>query len=137
MYVVGRIIAIAALLAASPAAGDDSPWDYDMNSMAGFKPRIKGAEMITRINSDRVLRAIVCRVPFTDISVRALIQATKLPGKRVMSGVRGLVDLGLVTVSQNETSNDVIKPKSEEARAKMRDWAYQWCSSDDKCGVAW
>ena len=122
MLFLCRLIATALIFVAASAKGadspEDSPWNYDMDPMAGFKAVVKDAEMIARINTDLVLRAIVCRVPFTDISVNALLKATKLPGPRVMRGVRELKNLGLVRVEG--TDEKTIKPASQEARKKMK-----------------
>ena len=136
MSFLRRLIATALILVAASAKGEESLWDYDMDPTAGFQAFVRDAEMITRINTDLVLRAIVCRVPFTDVTVDALLMATKLPGPRVMRGIRELEALGLIRV-EGAGSDNKIKPASQKAREKMKKWAYEWCVSDDKCGVAW
>ena len=103
------------------------------DALSGFLGWTKKMEMIIHINSDEVLRAIVCRVPFSDISPDALIKATKLPNDRVTKAVYELEVMGLVRLERNMGGNRLIVAATEEARRYMKNWAYNWCAENDKC----
>ena len=91
-------------------------------------------EMLFRVNADPVLRAIVCRVPFTNWSLDALAMGTDIPKDRFFDSMRLLDEMGLVTHSERNGIT-IIRPASEFARVKMRKFAREWCTSDDTCGV--
>ncbi len=88
-----------------------------------------------RVNSDPVMRTIICRVPFSDISPESLYRATKLPVPRIMQALKELQGMGLVIFDRNLNGRLVIAPASRYARSKMRRWSYDWCGGGDECGV--
>ena len=92
--------------------------------------------MIARVNSDPVLRTIVCRVSFSDIPPDALYRATKLPQARVMQAVEELKGMGLIAFGINLRGREAITAANSEARKRMRRWSYRWCGTDDRCAVA-
>ena len=75
------------------------------------------------INFDPVLRAIDCRVPFTNWSLDALIMGTKIPRGRFEQGMKQLEDLGFISVSRTHGIT-LLKPSNYESRVQMRRWAY-------------
>ena len=91
-------------------------------------------DMLFRVNADPVLRAIVCRVPFTNWSLDALAMGTGIPKNRFYDGMRLLDEMGLVT---HTYKNDIImiRPANEYARVRMRKFARKWCTNEDACGV--
>ena len=128
-------IAIVVLLATGTAFADGVRKGVKKSDPSGVKEWLKEVESVVQIHSDPVRRAIVCRVPFTDLSITALVQATKIPRPQIMMAVSTLRGLGLVDLSKNVHGNQVVIPASDKARQRMRRWAYDWCATDDACGV--
>ena len=124
---------VAVLLAAISANANDivpSPDDKDPDSVASWLMEV---EAIVRTRTDPVRRTIICRVPFTDISITALVQSTNIPRPNIMRAITRLETMGLVKVSNDAAGHFLIIPASEEARDKMRRWASDWCISEDEC----
>lgn len=133
---MGPAIALAVLLLANSASADRLSEDNDETKVSGISSWLKDTEMAVRVNSDLALRAVVCRVPFMDFTVSAIIRATKIPRHHVLQAVAELQKIGLVKLNAESRGNGTIVPSSEDARKKMRRWVYRWCASDDECGVS-
>ncbi len=88
----------------------------------------------TLVGMSPLLRQIVCRVPFQKFEVSALARALGLPEPTVFEGVQLLDRLGIAAL-KDAYEGRVIVPKSPRSNEMMRRWAYDWCDSDDKCGV--
>ena len=129
-------MALAVLLSAGPADASSQNWDYHEVELARISAWLRDVELVARINSDPVLRTIVCRVPFSDITPDALYRATKLPPARVMQAVEELKGMGLVAFGINLRGREIITAANNEARKRMRRWSYRWCGTDDRCAVA-
>ncbi len=96
---------------------------------------LKEVESIVRIHSDPVQRTIVCRVPYTDLAVTSLVQVTGIPRVRIMSAINSLKAAGLVNLTNNQHSQWIVVPASEDARKRMNKLARSWCTNDDECAV--
>ena len=107
----------------------------DRSHLMGVKEWLEDVEAAVRIHSDPVKRAIVCRVPFTEVSITALVLATKIPRPRIMQAAADLERMGLVKIGNNITSQWIIQPASKHALYRMWRWARHWCASDEECGV--
>ena len=130
------VACFALLLVANGTNAQPYPWDEDAGLAETVLAWMKEVEAVVRARSDPVQRAIVCRVPYTDIVITALIQATNLSRPKIMHATSRLENMGLVKVSNNSSGQWTITPESEEAREKMKRWAESWCVGDDKCDVA-
>ncbi len=91
-------------------------------------------EAVVRAHADPVRRTIVCRVPYTDVVITSLVQATKVSRHNIMRAAARLESMNLVKISNNMSGQWIIQPASEEAREKMKRWAETWCVGDDDCG---
>jgi len=105
---------------------DSSGWAHDW---------LDAAQISLAINSDPVLRTIVCRVPFLNFTLEAMVTATGLSRERLVLAINVLKELGLVTWEPNNGGHRLIKPASDEARDAMLSWSDYWCVGDDQCGV--
>ena len=132
---INFVIPIAVLLIVGSALADDVRKDTKKSEPNGLSDWLKSVESVVRVHSDPVRRAIVCRVPFTDLSITALVAATKIPRPQIMMAVSALKAQGLVDLSKNIHGHQVVIPANNHAREKMRKWAYDWCASDDACDV--
>ncbi len=84
---------------------------------------------------DAAMRAVVCRVPFIDFTLKRLTRATKISQKKLKDAIEKLDVVGLVATSGKGGAMR-ISPANEEARDKLRSLAREYCTSDDECGVA-
>ncbi len=128
-------IGLAILLAVSSASAKDVPLKKTSPNLSGVAGWLKQVEGVVRIRSDPVRRAIVCRVPYMELSIPALVRATKIPKPKIMFAITSLKGMGLVDISNNPSGQWIIVPASPQAREKMRRWAEDWCVSDEECGV--
>ncbi len=138
-------ILLAAFLGATAAGADDKADDKpedpprhlgpDVSPFVGVDRWRKEIEAAARIRFDPVMRAVVCRVPFMDYTLEALMRATKLSEKEIKRAIRQLEVIQLVTTFRKGGATHVA-PADEEAREALRKWAQEWCASDDECGVA-
>lgn len=107
----------------------------DVSPFVGVDNWAKEIAAAMRVNVDPVLRAIVCRVAYTDITPDNIIMATGMTSKQLKHGIRQLETIELVT-TKVEGGVTRITPASEEARVQLRKLADDWCVDDDECGVA-
>ena len=114
------------------AASDSNDGKEDHGSVGW----IKDQEMMFRINVDPVLRTIVCRIAYTEISPKILSKAVRTAPGKLMGAIIELERMGLVKRDPQHRFDANIVPASNSAREKMRRWADAWCTSDDKCDVA-
>ena len=128
-------IGLLTLFVVGSAWAADSSWEDDRSPLGKAKAWARDVEAMARVHSDPVLRSIVCRVPYEDFTVEAIMRATKIPGPRLKRAVQLLERMGLVEVVQNGNVMRLV-PASEKAREKMRRWSEQWCVGDDACSVA-
>jgi hypothetical protein len=126
---------LALLLLTSPAGAQPYPWEKDPKIAEAVGEWLKEVEGIVRIRATPILRTIVCRLPFTDITIEGLAKATGLDPIKIAHGVSALVDKGLVRIEPVAGGTVKIVPNGERARDTMRKWANDWCTSDDSCGV--
>ncbi len=139
-------IALVVLLAASPSGAEDVPGGFsdeedDIESVEDtaatkLEAWVQSIDATIRLNRDPALRAIVCRVPYTDLTIEALARATKLSPVQILSAFVELRNMKLVTTGKAQDGEMLIRPKSEDTRARMRHWAEYWCARNDECGVA-
>ncbi len=134
-------IALLVLLAATPADADprkNAPSKRQLKSETPLIEKIESwiidLETVVRVNSDPVLRAIVCRVPFSNYSLDALTMGTKIPKDQFERAIDKLKRRGLIATSRNRGIT-MIFPASEDAREAMRRFAMDWCTPDGECGV--
>ena len=132
---LGYVLALAVLIAASSAGAKSLPSDQTDGGLGAFSTWLNDIELAARINTDPVLRAIVCRIPFMNFTAAALTKATRLSRTRIMHAVGDLMDMGLVKQVTGENGRTIIVPTSDEARQKLRRWVYDWCANDDTCEV--
>ena len=136
MIVRYSAVFLAFLFVVNSAIAQSYPWDKDPDLAETVLAWMKEVEAVVRARSDPVQRTIVCRVPYTDIVITSLIQATSLSRPKIMHATNRLESMGLVKLSNNASGQWTITPKSEETREKMKRWAVSWCVGDDKCDVA-
>lgn len=134
-FICASVLALF-LIYPNSASAEDTVWDHAERDLAKIGAWLKDAEIALRINTDPILRAIVCRLGFHRISVGAISRATGVNKKRLMDGVRELMALGLVNVSDVGGNYDLLEPADRVAETKLRRWAYDWCTSEDQCEVA-
>ena len=127
-------LGFATLLVTGMASAGESSVE-DKGPLGQAKSWALNVEAATRIASDPVLRSIVCRVPFANFTIEAIMRATKIPGPRLKRAVQRLEAMKLIEVVRKGNVMRIV-PANEGARAKMREWANKWCTSDDECGVA-
>ena len=116
-------------------AADKYPFGYDQGFLSTAGHWMRSIELEFRINSDPVLRTIVCRLSFTNFTLTTLVLATGVPRDLVAHAVQELSEMELANWAYDETGKIFIVPASEEARLMMREWANRWCSSDEACAV--
>ena len=127
---------IVVLFALNSAYASNSWSDRDEDDLARFASLLKDAELMLRINSDPVQRAIVCRVGFQRFSLGAISRATGLTKSRLMHAVRNLMNLGLVKVADVAGENILLEPADDGAGQKLRKWANRFCADDERCEIA-
>ncbi len=128
-------VVIIVLFAWNSASASNSWSDRDEDELAKFAAMLKEAETMVRINSDSVQRAIVCRVGFQRFSVGAIARATGLTKTRLMIAVHELMNLGLVKVADVAGECVLLEPADEGASKNLRNWAYRFCDSDERCEI--
>ena len=134
--------ALAAFLVVNPAGAKEKSKQLKSESAADplaitieeMGTWARDFEMLFRVNADPVLRAIVCRVPFTNWSLDALAMGTGIPKNRFFDGMRLLDEMGLVTHTY-KNGIIMIRPATEFARVRMRKFAREWCTNEDACSV--
>ena len=130
---------LVVLLAAGPcqisaSADDIKSENGDLESRVVLD-WLREIEIAVRIHVNPLQRTIVCRLPFTDISIRAMSQATGYSPNIISYAAGKLRDWGLVKLYKGESGWPTIAPVNEKSRNLMRIWAEQWCASGDQCGV--
>ena len=128
-------IYLASLLLANAAGAQPYPWEEDPKIAETVGEWLKEVEGVVRIRTNPVLRAIVCRVPYTDITIDGLAKAAGVDPIKIAHGVSELVDRGLIRIEPVAGGTIKIVPNGRRARDTMRDWANNWCASDESCGV--
>ena len=123
-------------------SANDSPDDSsetrhigpDVSALGGVTNWAKEIAAAMRVNVDPVLRAIVCRVAYTDITPDNILMATGMTPKQLKRGIKQLEAIELVTT---KLEGEVIRitPFNDEARESLRNLAEDWCAGDDQCGV--
>ena len=96
---------------------------------------LREVEIAVRIHANPLERTIVCRLPFTDVSVQAMSMITGHTKQTISYAATRLRDWGLVKLQMGEGGYPTIVPANEKSRKLMRLWAEQWCAQGDKCGV--
>ena len=96
---------------------------------------VRTAAEVLRINSDPVLRTVVCRVAYQPFTALRLVSATGLPKNQVNRALKQLRDMGLVRFDEVQGRYPTITSANPVARAKLRRLAEQYCASNDTCGV--
>jgi hypothetical protein len=137
MHVLGPVSALAVLLVVSPVAAEQTTADRSESELAKVEAWLHDVAMTLQINSDPVLRAILCRIPFQHFTLEALHLATGVPRQRLLRGAERLAAMNLVRLEPDEGEWISIVPYDGEVEKKMRAWAYDWCASDESCGVTW
>ena len=110
---------------------EPNPFSITIDEMENWA---RDFELLFRVNPDPVLRAIICRVPFTNWSLDALAMGTGIDKVRFFDGMRLLDEMGLVTHT-HKNGIIMIRPANEFARVRMRKFAREWCTNDNECGV--
>ena len=140
-----QLIFAALILASGASAGenaDDSivrKWsskraatmDISLNNVAKWAAEFQNK---LHVDADPVLRAIVCRVPFSSWSLDAIKLATKISDERLEEAIKRLKDLELI-ISERKHGVTSLLPASEEARKWMQEYAEDMCASDNTCDV--
>ena len=105
--------------------------DISLNNVAKWAAEFQNK---LHVDSDPVLRAIVCRVPFSSWSVDAIKLATKIPDDRLNEAIKRLSDLELIA-SERKNGVTTLIPASEEAKNWMQKYAVDMCATDVECGI--
>ena len=103
--------------------------------LAAVTKWVGNAAEVLRINSDPVLRTVVCRVAYNPFTAPRLVSATGLPASQVNRAFKELRDMGLVRFEEAQGRYPTITSANPSAREKMRRLAERYCSSDRECGV--
>ncbi len=125
--------ALLVFFVAAPAGARDEPWHRSDDRHADFAVWLEDVEAYVRLRTHPVRRAIICRVPFANLTVNDLAEILTKPVPRLVQAVTVLQDLGLVTQTMNKNGDQIISPANETARSRMCQWAYDWCDIDDEC----
>jgi hypothetical protein len=136
MFRMGFVLALAVLYAANTASAKSLPSDTKDDGLVAFSSWLNDVELALQINTDPVLRSVVCRIPFTNFTPGTLAKATHLSRGRVMQAVSKLMDMGLVKIVSGDKGRPIVVPASDEIRQKLRRWVYDWCTTDNECEVA-
>lgn len=128
-----RIVAFASAFAMVLGVANAETDSADENNKLEWHGWLKETEMVFRIRLDPVLRAIVCRVPYTEISPNKLAWAIRATPNRMMEAIVELERMGLIKMEPPFKFDGNIVPASRHALDQMRRWAEEWCTSDDKC----
>ena len=110
------------------------PWESGIDTLA-VTEWLKEVEAAVRIHANPLERSIVCRLPYTDVSVRSLSLATGHTKRQITYAAAKLQDWGLVKLRPGEGGYPTIVPANEKSRELMRGWANQWCAQDNECGI--
>ncbi len=143
------VFALAVLLSLSSAAMGDKvnsskKWSGDgigelFRDIEKFGDNIHSgfdyAGMSLKINTDPILRQIVCRVSYQAFEIAILARTLGLKEKKVREAVAKLQQMGLVQVRDLEQL-ELIVPADAKSGAAMRRFAREWCATDDECGIA-
>ena len=125
-------LAVCALIGAHSVHAGEVPWDHWPGGLPALVAWVEDVQAMMRIGADPVMRAIVCRVPYTDVTVGAIVRATRIPTPRLMRAAHQLRNMGLIAL-EGVGLDQRIRPASESTRARMREWAYHACATDDGC----
>ncbi len=128
-------IVIAILLASGPAKTDGRSLEPDVATRMYFEAWVRDANLAFRINSDPVVRTIVCRIPFTVFTLEAMALATGIPKHRIAHAVNKLKTMDLANWGLDKDGNIVIVPQSASVRREMIRWTDHWCTGDDQCEI--
>lgn len=123
------MLALAIILIPCHAAADNDTWRE--KGFVPFGEEIGDLRDSLWLNMDPVKRAIICRVGYQPFAIHSIWRATKIPEGRIRNAAHELEELKLVRLN-----GDVISPRDETARDKMRRFAEKWCASDDRCEIA-
>ena len=108
------------------------------NQFAGFGKKVQETlseqSLHALVGMSPLLRQIVCRVPFQRFEVSVLARALRLSEPSVLHGVQLLERMGLVAL-KDEYEGRIVVPANTKSAEMMRRWAFEWCDSDDTCGV--
>ena len=129
-------IALAVLLAAGTANAERSAWDHNEIGLAQVASWLRDVERGIWINSDPIMRAIVCRVPYGNFTPKTISMATNLSPQRIMLAIAELEAWGLIYIVGTERWEGLIVPASGKTREKLRGWSQGWCISDDSCEIS-
>ena len=151
-------VALAAMFVAGTTAfAEDTPKDLDIgvdvnsvqnatpdelrklsDQFAGYGKKVQETlsekSLHALVGMSPLLRQIVCRVPFQRFEVSALARALGLLEPTVLHGIQLLERLGLVAL-KDEYEGRMVAPANLKSAELMRRWAFEWCDSDDTCGV--
>ena len=136
MFRMGFVLALAVLYTANIASAKSLPSDTKDVGLMAFSSWLNDVEMALQINTDPVLRSVVCRIPFMNFTPGTLAKATHLPRGRIMQAVSKLMDMGLAKMVAGDGGRPMVVPASDEIGQKLRRWVYDWCATDDECRVA-
>lgn len=128
-------IALVVSLGIGSANAETTSWERSEISLAEVAAWVRKFEFAMRINTDPVLRAIVCRIPYAHFTPKTLTMAIANSPERVLHALRILEGRSLIMIVGAERWDGLIVPTSEEARQKMRDFAQRWCRDDDECAA--
>ena len=158
MPVYIRAVALAVMFVAGTTAfADDAAKDLDIgvdvdsvqnatpdelrklsDQFAGYGKKVQETlnekSLHALVGMSPLLRQIVCRVPFQRFEVSSLARALQLPEPSVLHGVQLLERMGLIAL-KDEYEGRMVVPANLNSANMMRRWAFEWCDSDDTCGV--
>lgn len=120
----------------SPANAKDNPRQISGTDSNAVTEWLREIETAVRVHANPLERSIVCRLPYTDVSVRSMSLATGHTKRTITYAATKLQEWGLVKLLPGEGGYPTIVPANEKSRELMRSWADQWCAQDSDCSVA-
>ena len=123
------MLALAIIVIPCHAAADDDTWRK--HGLARFGEAMGDLGDSLRLNMDPIKRSIICRVGYQPFAIHSIWRATKIPEEKIRQAANELEKMKLVRLN-----GDVISPRDETARDKMRRFAEKWCANDDRCEIA-
>ena len=120
-----------------PMSGDarNAPWHEHGRGKHVVSSWMKELEASLRIRSHPVRKAIVCNLPFANLSVDVFAQTIMTSVPRLEQAITVLERFGLAARAMNEGGDKIIAPANEIARDTMCRWAQDWCKIDTECST--
>lgn len=127
------IVAIAVLLAGTPARGAEPPIGYSAATPTTFGMATEIHQLAALLGDD-VLRDLVCRLSSERFTFGRLSAALGLPEGQVIRRISTLRRWGMVRLARLDSAHTIIEPIPGDGARTLRRWAERYCPTGDSCG---